>query len=151
MQKGQIRKGVISSIVNFGAFVNLGGVDGLVHVSELSWKHIDPPNEVVEVAKTIRPSARGELEITDVNRMFMERKKLKLNKLSRGFAWLDTGTPESLNVASHFIEMVQTRQGLQVACLEEIAFRKGWIDREAVHRLAQPMSRNPYGQYLLNL
>ena len=109
------------------------------------------PNEVVEVAKTIRPSARGELEITDVNRMFMGRKKLKLNKLSRGFAWLDTGTPESLNVASHFIEMVQTRQGLQVACLEEIAFRKGWIDREAVHRLAQPMSRNPYGQYLLNL
>ncbi len=109
------------------------------------------PNEVVEVAKAIEPSARGELEITDVNRMFMDRKKLKLNKLSRGFAWLDTGTPESLNVASHFIEMIQTRQGLQVACLEEIAFRKGWIDRDAVRRLAQPMSRNPYGQYLLKL
>ena len=109
------------------------------------------PNEVVEIAGGITPSARGELEITDVNRAFMERGRLKMNKLSRGFAWLDTGTPDSLSVASHFIETIETRQGLKVACLEEIAFRKGWIGREKVRELAEPMLRNPYGQYLMKL
>lgn len=109
------------------------------------------PNEVVEIAKRIKPSARGELEITDVNQAFIDRGRLKMNKLSRGFAWLDTGTPDSLSVASNFIQTIQTRQGLQVACLEEIAFRKGWISREAVHKLARPMLQNPYGQYLMKL
>jgi len=109
------------------------------------------PNEVISVAKSITPSARGELEITDVNKAFMVEGKLKMNKLSRGFAWLDTGTPDSLSVASHFIETIETRQGLKVACLEEIAFRKGWINREQVQRLAQPMIQNPYGKYLMKL
>ena len=109
------------------------------------------PNEVIEVAKNIKPSARGELEITDVNRVFMKNGQLKMNKLSRGFAWLDTGTPDSLSVASHFIETIETRQGLKVACLEEIAFRKGWISREEVQELARPMLQNPYGKYLMKL
>lgn len=109
------------------------------------------PNEVVDIAKSIRPSARGELEITDVNKAFMERGRLKMNKLSRGFAWLDTGMPDSLSVASNFIQTIQTRQGLQVACLEEIAFRKGWISREQVQELARPMAQNAYGQYLMKL
>ncbi|MDL2230731.1 glucose-1-phosphate thymidylyltransferase RfbA [Alistipes sp. OttesenSCG-928-L06] len=109
------------------------------------------PNEVVDIAKSIRPSARGELEITDVNKAFMERGRLKMNKLSRGFAWLDTGMPDSLSVASNFIQTIQTRQGLQVACLEEIAFRKGWISREQVRELARPMAQNAYGQYLMKL
>ena len=109
------------------------------------------PNEVIQIAKNIQPSARGELEITDVNKAFMERRRLKMNKLSRGFAWLDTGTPESLSVASDFIQTIQTRQGLQVACLEEIAFRKGWISQEQVQRLAQPMIQNGYGKYLMKL
>jgi glucose-1-phosphate thymidylyltransferase len=109
------------------------------------------PNEVVEIAQQIRPSARGELEITDVNRTFLERGQLKMNKLSRGFAWLDTGTPDSLSVASNFIQTIETRQGLKVACLEEIAFRKGWITRERVHELAQPLLQTAYGKYLMNL
>ena len=109
------------------------------------------PNEVVEIAKRIKPSARGELEITDVNLAFLERKKLRMKKLSRGFAWLDTGTPDSLSVASNFIETIETRQGLKVACLEEIAFRKGWISREQVQKLARPMLQNAYGQYLMKL
>ena len=109
------------------------------------------PNEVIEIAKNIKPSARGELEITDVNEAFIRRGRLKMNKLSRGFAWLDTGTPDSLSVASHFIETIETRQGLKVACLEEIAFRKGWIDRQQVRKLAQPMARNAYGKYLMKL
>ncbi len=109
------------------------------------------PNEVVEVAKSIKPSARGELEITSVNQRFLEMGKLKMQMLGRGFAWLDTGTSESLSAASNFIEAIETRQGLKVACLEEIAFRKGWITREKLRSLAEPMKNNAYGQYMLKL
>lgn len=109
------------------------------------------PNKVVEVAKTIKPSARGELEITTVNQRFLEDGQLKVQTLGRGFAWLDTGTHDSLSEASTFIEVIEKRQGLKIACLEEIAFRNGWITADQVRELAQPMSRNQYGQYLLNL
>ncbi len=109
------------------------------------------PNKVVEVAKTIKPSARGELEITTVNQRFLEDGQLKVQTLGRGFAWLDTGTHDSLSEASTFIEVIEKRQGLKIACLEEIAFRNGWITAEKLLELAQPMIRNQYGQYLLNL
>lgn len=109
------------------------------------------PNSVVEVAKTIKPSARGELEITTVNQTYLEKKALKVTTLQRGFAWLDTGTHDSLSEASTFIEVIEKRQGLKVACLEEIAFNNGWINREKLHELARPMIKNEYGQYLMNL
>lgn len=109
------------------------------------------PNRVVEVAKQIRPSARGELEITSVNQAFLAADDLKVQLLGRGFAWLDTGTHDSLSEASTFVEVIEKRQGLKVACLEEIAFRKGWIAEERLLEVAQPMSKNPYGQYLLRL
>lgn len=109
------------------------------------------PNKVVEVAERIKPSARGELEITTVNQEFLKDAELKVKLLGRGFAWLDTGTHDSLSEASTFVEVIEKRQGLKVACLEEIAFRNGWIDAEQVKRLAQPMIKNQYGQYLLNL
>jgi glucose-1-phosphate thymidylyltransferase, short form len=109
------------------------------------------PNKVVEVAKTIKPSARGELEITTVNQRFMEDKELKLQVLGRGFAWLDTGTHDSLSEASTFVEVIEKRQGLKMACLEGIAYRKGWINDEKLRELAQPMIKNQYGQYLLKL
>lgn len=109
------------------------------------------PNWVVEVARGIRPSARGELEITDVNRRFMEEGALRVELLGRGFAWLDTGTHDSLSEASTFIEVIEKRQGLKVACLEEIAYHNGWIDRERLHELAAPVSHTPYGRYLLEL
>ena len=109
------------------------------------------PNKVVEIAKSIKPSARGELEITDVNKAFLDSGELKVRTLGRGFAWLDTGTHESLSQASTFIEVIENRQGLKIACLEEIAFRQGWISAEKVRELAQPMIRNQYGQYLLRV
>ena len=109
------------------------------------------PKKVVEVAKNIKPSARGELEITTVNQRFLEDGELKVKLLGRGFAWLDTGTHDSLSEASTFIEVIEKRQGLKVACLEEIAFRKGWITRERLHELAEPMKKNQYGQYMLKL
>jgi glucose-1-phosphate thymidylyltransferase len=109
------------------------------------------PNKVVEVAKSIKPSARGELEITTVNDWFRRDAELKLQVLGRGFAWLDTGTQESLFDASRFVEVIETRQGVQVACLEEIAWRKGWISDEDLLRLAEPMKKNSYGQYMINL
>lgn len=109
------------------------------------------PNSVVEIAKNIKPSARGELEITTVNQVYLERQQLKVLPLQRGFAWLDTGTHDSLSEASTFIEVIEKRQGLKVACLEEIAYKKGWITLEQVHELAKPMAKNCYGQYLLNL
>ena len=109
------------------------------------------PNKVVEVAKSIKPSARGELEITTVNDWFRRDGELKLQVLGRGFAWLDTGTQESLFDASRFVEVVETRQGVQIACLEEIAWRKGWISDEELLRLAEPMKKNAYGQYMINL
>lgn len=109
------------------------------------------PNRVVEIAKGIRPSARGELEITAVNQAFLRAGELKVRTFGRGFAWLDTGTHDSLSEASTYIEVLEKRQGLKVACLEEIAFRKGWISREKVAGLAAPMSRNQYGQYLMGL
>ena len=109
------------------------------------------PNEVVEVARTIRPSARGEYEITTVNQVFLERKRLKVQTLGRGFAWLDTGTHDSLAEASTFVEVIEKRQGLKIACLEAIAFRKGWIDEERMRELAKPMLENQYGQYLLQV
>ena len=109
------------------------------------------PNKVVEVAKSIKPSARGELEITTVNDWFRRDGELKLQVLGRGFAWLDTGTQESLFDASRFVEVIETRQGVQVACLEEIAWRKGWITDEDMLRLAEPMKKNSYGEYMINL
>ena len=109
------------------------------------------PNKVVEVAKSIKPSARGELEITTVNQRFLEDGELKVQTLGRGFAWLDTGTHDSLSEASTYIEVIEKRQGLKVACLEGIAYRKGWIDREKMREIAQPMLKNPYGQYLLKV
>lgn len=108
------------------------------------------PNKVVEVAKGIKPSARGELEITSVNQQFLEDKQLKVQVFGRGFAWLDTGTHDSLAEASTFIEVIEKRQGLKVACLEAIAFESGWITADDLRRIAQPMAKNQYGQYLLN-
>ena len=109
------------------------------------------PNSVVEIAKNIKPSARGELEITTVNQEYLEKEQLKVLPLQRGFAWLDTGTHDSLSEASTFIEVIEKRQGLKVACLEEIAYKRGWITIEQLHELAKPMIKNGYGQYLMNL
>ena len=109
------------------------------------------PNKVVEVAKSIKPSARGELEITTVNQEFLKEGNLKVQKLTRGFAWLDTGTHDSLAEASTYIEVIEKRQGLKVACLEEIAYRKGWIDEDKMREIALPMIKNQYGQYLLQV
>lgn len=109
------------------------------------------PNKVVDVAKSIKPSARGELEITSVNQVFLESGELKVQLMGRGFAWLDTGTHDSLFEASAFIETIEHRQGLKVACLEEIAYRKGWISKELLLQQAEPMKKNQYGQYMINL
>ena len=109
------------------------------------------PNKVVDVAKTIKPSARGELEITTVNQRFLNDKELKVQTLGRGFAWLDTGTHDSLSEASTFIEVIEKRQGLKVACLEGIAYRKGWITADKLREVAQPMLKNDYGKYLLSI
>ena len=109
------------------------------------------PNKVVEVAKNIKPSARGELEITTVNQQFLEDGELKVQTLGRGFAWLDTGTHDSLSEASTFVEVLEKRQGLKIACLEGIAYRNHWIDEDTMRQLAQPMIKNQYGQYLLKV
>lgn len=109
------------------------------------------PNKVVNIAKSIKPSARGELEITSVNQWFLNDKELLVQTLGRGFAWLDTGTHDSLSEASTFIEVIEKRQGLKVACLEGIAYRQGWIDEEKMRQLAQPMIKNQYGQYLIKV
>lgn len=109
------------------------------------------PNSVVQLAQEVKPSQRGELEITTLNEMYMLRGELSLEQLGRGFAWLDTGTHDSLSQAASFVEAIEKRQGLKVACLEEIAYAKGWISSEDVRRLAEPMLKNQYGQYLLSL
>ena len=109
------------------------------------------PNKVVEIAKDIKPSARGELEIPTVNQRFLEAGELKVQTLGRGFAWLDTGTHDSLSEASTFVEVIEKRQGLKIACLEGIAYSRGWIDEEKLRQLAKPMEKNQYGQYLLKL
>ena len=109
------------------------------------------PNKVVEVAKNIKPSARGELEITTVNQEFLKENNLKVQLLGRGFAWLDTGTHDSLSEAGTFVEVLEKRQGLKISCLEEIAFRKGWITKERLLELAEPLKKNEYGQYLIKL
>lgn len=109
------------------------------------------PNKVVDIAKSIKPSARGELEITTVNQAFLQDGELKVKTLGRGFAWLDTGTHDSLSEASTFIEVIEKRQGLKIACLEGIAFRQGWITPDKMRELAQPMIKNQYGQYLLRV
>jgi glucose-1-phosphate thymidylyltransferase len=108
-------------------------------------------DQVVSLAKQVKPSARGELEITDLNRMYLERGKLDVQTMGRGYAWLDTGTHESMMEASQFIYTIENRQGLKVACPEEIAWRHGWIDDAQVERLAQPLAKSGYGQYLLRL
>lgn len=109
------------------------------------------PNKVVDVAKHVRPSARGELEITTVNQKFLEDRQLKMQILDRGFAWLDTGTHDSLAEASIFVEVIEKRQGVKIACLEEIAYMNGWISEECLREIAQPMAKNQYGKYLLEL
>ncbi len=109
------------------------------------------PNKVVQVAKTIKPSARGELEITSVNQAFLNEGELSVQLMGRGFAWLDTGTHDSLAEASTFIEVIEKRQGLKVACLESIGYENGWLTADDIRRVAQPMAKNQYGQYLLNL
>lgn len=109
------------------------------------------PNKVVDVAKHVRPSARGELEITTVNQKFLEDRQLKMQILDRGFAWLDTGTHDSLAEASIFVEVIEKRQGVKIACLEEIAYMNGWISEERLREIAQPMAKNQYGKYLLEL
>ena len=109
------------------------------------------PNKVLDVAATIRPSARGELEITSVNQAFLEDGELKVKLIGRGFAWLDTGTHDSLSEASTFVEVIEKRQGLKIACLEEIAYKAGWITAEKLREVAAPMAKNQYGQYLLHL
>ena len=109
------------------------------------------PNSVVNIAKTIKPSKRGELEITTVNQEYLKQGNLKVKTLQRGFAWLDTGTHDSLSEASTFIEVIEKRQGLKVACLEEIAYKKGWINAQRLKEVAEPMSKNEYGKYLLRL
>lgn len=109
------------------------------------------PNRVVEIAKSIRPSARGELEITSVNQQFLSDGELHVDTFGEGFAWLDTGTHDSLAEASIFVEVIEKRQGVKIACLEEIAFRNGWIDAEKLRKVAEPMVRNPYGRYLLKV
>ena len=109
------------------------------------------PNKVVDVAAEVTPSARGELEITSVNQAFLESGELSIETLGRGFAWLDTGTHDSLSEASTFVEVIEKRQGLKVACLEEIAYHQGWLRAEELRRVAEPMKRNQYGQYLLRL
>jgi glucose-1-phosphate thymidylyltransferase len=108
-------------------------------------------NDVVELAKQIKPSARGELEITDLNRMYLDRGGLTVERMGRGYAWLDTGTHERLLQAHHFVQTIEQRQGLKIACPEEIAFRRGWIDAGQIERLAAPMKSNEYGQYLLRI
>ena len=109
------------------------------------------PNKVVDIASQIKPSKRGELEITSVNQAFLEDGELKVKTLGRGFAWLDTGTHDSLSEASTFIEVIEKRQGLKIGCLEDIAFRKGWIDEQKMREAAAPMVKNEYGQYLLRV
>ena len=109
------------------------------------------PNSVVKVAKNIKPSARAELEITTVNQEYLNHRTLKVKTLQRGFAWLDTGTHDSLSEAPTFIEVIEKRQGQKIACLEEIAYRRGWIDAEKLAQLAQPMQKNDYGKYLLRI
>lgn len=109
------------------------------------------PNKVVEIAKHIKPSARGELEITSVNQEFLKEGNLKLKKLGRGFAWLDTGTHDSLSEASTFVEVIEKRQGLKIACLEDIAYRARWINEDKMRQIAEPMIKNQYGQYLLKV
>lgn len=106
---------------------------------------------VVELAESLRPSPRGELEITDLNRLYLEQGDLSVEKLGRGFAWLDTGTHESLLQASNFVQTVEERQGLKISCPEEIAYRMGWVEKEQIERIARPLSKNGYGQYLLNM
>lgn len=109
------------------------------------------PNRVVDVAKNVKPSPRGELEITSVNQVFLKANELKVQTLGRGFAWLDTGTHDSLSEASTFVEVIEKRQGLKIACLEGIAYRRGWITEEKMRELAQPMIKNQYGQYLIRV
>lgn len=109
------------------------------------------PNSVIEVAKSIKPSPRGEFEITSVNQVYLKNKSLKVQTLQRGFAWLDTGTHDSLSEASTFIEVIEKRQGLKVACLEEISLKNGWISKTELEELAKPMAKNQYGQYLISL
>ncbi|MDR2469716.1 MAG: glucose-1-phosphate thymidylyltransferase RfbA [Tannerella sp.] len=158
-----------SKAIIFGYYVNdperygVAEFDGQGNVLSIEEKPAHPksnyavvglyfyPNSVIDIARKIKPSARGELEITSVNQMFLNRGELKMKLLGRGFAWLDTGTHTSLSEASTFVEVIERRQGLKIACLEEIAYRKAWIDAEQLEKNAAPMLKNPYGEYLIDL
>jgi glucose-1-phosphate thymidylyltransferase len=141
-------------VVEFDSHMNAVSLEEKPSVAKSNWAITGLyfyDNEVVKIAKSIKPSPRGELEITDLNRVYLENKKLKVHKMHRGFAWLDTGTHESMLDASNFISTIENRQGLKVACLEEIAYRKGWIGKNDILKLAEPLKKNGYGKYLIKL
>ena len=155
MYKGENKKtkDTVSEIhiaLSSGSLINMDAYDADVYKRQVVGLYFYP-NKVVEVAKHIKPSARGELEITTVNQEFLKDKQLKVQTMARGFAWLDTGTHDSLSEASTFIEVLEKRQGLKVACLEGIAYRQGWITAEQLRENAQPMLKNDYGKYLLSI
>lgn len=141
-------------VVEFDADFNALAIDEKPAIPKSNWAVTGLyfyDNQVINIAKGLKPSKRGELEITEINQSYLMRGQLKVELLGRGFAWLDTGTFDSLQQASSFVQTIETVQGLKVACLEEIAWRNGWLTNEDIHRLAQPMLNNSYGRYLLSL
>ena len=141
----------IASVVGLGKAIELATKDLEAHMERISALRDKLIDGILEKAKALKPSPRGELEITDLNKVYMEEGNLKVSLLGRGMAWLDTGTHESMLKASNFVEAVQTTQGTFIACLEEIAYRQGWISKEKVRELAQPLMKTEYGKYLIDI